>query len=112
MTSIQPLVTWDISHPLMPSLPWPLPNAVIGRLGWRLRRCKRASHSGNCEEGSVATAKMSVPESILKKRKRDEEWAAARAGAAAALKEKRKASRKDVFKRAEAYAAEYRSQVC
>ncbi len=54
---------------------------------------------------------MPVPESILKKRKRDEEWAAKRAADAAAKKDHRKQSRKDVFKRAEAYAAEYRTQV-
>ncbi|KAI7836495.1 hypothetical protein COHA_009643 [Chlorella ohadii] len=51
-----------------------------------------------------------VPESILKKRKRDEDWAAKKAAAAAEAKQKGKAQRKEIFKRAEAYVKEYRAQ--
>lgn len=53
-----------------------------------------------------------VPESVLKKRKRDEEWAAKKAGEASAAKAAAKAKRKDIFKRAEKYVKEYRDQVC
>ena len=52
-----------------------------------------------------------VPETALKKRRRDEEWAAARATAAAEARSKRAASRADAFKRAESYVKEYRAQV-
>ena len=52
-----------------------------------------------------------VPETALKKRRRDEEWAAARASAAAEARSKRAASRADAFKRAESYVKEYRAQV-
>lgn len=52
-----------------------------------------------------------VPETALKKRRRDEEWAAARATAAAEARAKRAASRADAFKRAESYVKEYRAQV-
>eukprot|EP00884_Botryococcus_braunii_P021925 jgi/Botrbrau1/8416/Bobra.0237s0036.1 len=53
-------------------------------------------------------APSAVPESLLKKRKRDEEWAAKRAQEAQAKKETRKLQRKDIFKRAEKYVQEYR----
>jgi len=52
-----------------------------------------------------------VPETALKKRRRDEEWAAARASAAADARAKRAASRADAFKHAESYVKEYRAQV-
>lgn len=52
-----------------------------------------------------------VPETALKKRRRDEEWAAARATAAAEARSKRAALRADAFKRAESYVKEYRAQV-
>jgi len=51
-----------------------------------------------------------IPESVLKKRKRDEEWAATKLQAADAAKKKAKASRTVIFKRAESYVAEYRKQ--
>eukprot|EP00873_Tetraselmis_striata_P036855 jgi/Tetstr1/457119/TSEL_043769.t1 len=51
-----------------------------------------------------------VPESVLKKRKRDEDWAAKKAGEASAAKAAAKAKRKDIFKRAEKYVKEYRDQ--
>lgn len=51
-----------------------------------------------------------VPESVLKRRKRDEDWAAKKAGEASAAKTAAKAKRKDIFKRAEKYVKEYRDQ--
>ncbi len=59
----------------------------------------------------MAPAKGQVPESILKKRKRDEDWAAKKAATNAETRKHRKSSRKDVFKRAEQYVKEYRDQV-
>jgi len=55
-------------------------------------------------------APPAVPESVLKKRKRDEDWAAKKAAAAAEAKQKSVASRKEIFKRAEQYVKEYRTQ--
>ena len=52
-----------------------------------------------------------VPETVLKKRKRDEEWAAKKASSVTEGKKKAKAGRKDIFKRAEQYVKEYRQQV-
>lgn len=52
-----------------------------------------------------------VPEAVLKKRKRDEAWAAQRAAAAADASKKARATRKEIFKRAEKYVKEYRAQV-
>jgi Ribosomal L30 N-terminal domain len=83
------------------------------------RRLHRKTLSGVPSETPKAVGEHSigvmapgtVPESILKKRKRDEEWAAKRAADAQAKKESRKKLRKDIFKRAEAYVKEYRSQV-
>jgi large subunit ribosomal protein L7e len=51
-----------------------------------------------------------VPESVLKKRKRNEQWAANKAAEVDAAKAKSKASRKVIFKRAEQYTKEYLSQ--
>lgn len=52
-----------------------------------------------------------VPETVLKKRKRDEDWANKRSAAAADAQKKSKASRKDILKRAESYVNEYRNKV-
>ena len=52
-----------------------------------------------------------VPESVLKRRKRDEDWAAKKAAAATDAKKKARDQRKDIFKRAESYVKEYRDQV-
>ncbi|KAK1305790.1 60S ribosomal protein L7-4 [Acorus calamus] len=57
----------------------------------------------------VETAKV-IPESVLKKRKRSEEWDLAKKEAADAAKKKRSADRRLIFKRAEQYAKEYESQ--
>jgi large subunit ribosomal protein L7e len=53
---------------------------------------------------------MGVPESALKKRKRAEDWAAKRANATKTKQLKAKSQRREVFKRAESYAKEYRQQ--
>ncbi len=52
-----------------------------------------------------------VPELLAKKRKRDEAWVSAKATAALEARKKASESRKAVFKRAEAYVKEYRTQV-
>ena len=52
-----------------------------------------------------------VPETVLKKRKRDEEWATKKAAQQAEAKTKARASRKEIFKRAEQYVKEYRKKV-
>jgi len=51
-----------------------------------------------------------VPESILKKRTRDEAWASQKATAAAEAKAKATKNRDEIFKRAEKYVKEYRDQ--
>lgn len=52
-----------------------------------------------------------VPELLVKKRKRDEAWAAKRAALALENRKKAREVRKDIFKRAEQYVNEYRQQV-
>jgi len=52
-----------------------------------------------------------VPESVLKRRKRDEDWAAKKVAAAGDAKKKARNSRQEIFKRAESYVKEYRNQV-
>uniref|UniRef100_A0A7S0WER7 60S ribosomal protein L7 n=1 Tax=Chlamydomonas leiostraca TaxID=1034604 RepID=A0A7S0WER7_9CHLO len=51
-----------------------------------------------------------VPELLAKKRRRDETWAAERAAASLEARKKARATRKDIFKRAETYVKEYRQQ--
>ncbi|KAL0354391.1 UNVERIFIED_CONTAM: 60S ribosomal protein L7-4 [Sesamum radiatum] len=51
-----------------------------------------------------------VPESVLKKQKRNEEWALAKKQELAALKEKKAANRKLIYSRAKQYAKEYEEQ--
>ncbi|KAK4427478.1 60S ribosomal protein L7-4 [Sesamum alatum] len=51
-----------------------------------------------------------VPESVLKKQKRSEEWALAKKQELAALKEKKSANRKLIYSRAKQYAKEYEQQ--
>jgi hypothetical protein len=51
------------------------------------------------------------PFAVLKKRKRDEDWATKKAAAATEAKAKAVATRKEIFKRAEQYVKEYRTQV-
>lgn len=52
-----------------------------------------------------------VPESVLKKQKRAEEWALAKKQEVAAVKEKKAANRKLIYNRAKEYAKEYAAQV-
>ena len=56
-------------------------------------------------------APTSVPESVLKRRKRDEDWAAKKAAVAGDVKKKARDQRKEIFQRAESYVKEYRDQV-
>ncbi|KAG6557296.1 hypothetical protein Mapa_001224 [Marchantia paleacea] len=55
-------------------------------------------------------AAPTVPESVLKKRKRDEQWALARKEQQDASKIKSRENRKVIFKRADQYVKEYRQQ--
>ncbi|KAG5404691.1 hypothetical protein IGI04_010810 [Brassica rapa subsp. trilocularis] len=55
----------------------------------------------------MADSKVVVPESVLKKIKREEEWALAMKQEAEAAKKKSVETRKLIFKRAEQYAKEY-----
>ena len=56
-------------------------------------------------------AKAVVPESVLKKRKREEQWALAKKQEHDARKKKARENRKLIFGRAQQYAKEYESQV-
>ena len=60
---------------------------------------------------SSADAMAVVPESVLKKRKRDEQWTLARKEQAEEAKLKSIQNRKVIFKRAEQYIKQYRQQV-
>jgi len=55
-------------------------------------------------------AGQKVPELLVKKRKRDDAWAAKREAAALDARKKARAQRREIFKRAEQYVKEYRSQ--
>ncbi|XP_010514511.1 PREDICTED: 60S ribosomal protein L7-3-like isoform X2 [Camelina sativa] len=55
----------------------------------------------------MAETKVVVPESVLKKIKRQEEWALAKKEETVAAKKKSVETRKLIFKRAEQYAKEY-----
>ena len=52
-----------------------------------------------------------VPESVLKKQKRNDEWALKKKEELAALKKKNSENRKLIFNRAKLYAKEYEAQV-
>ena len=58
-----------------------------------------------------ASPAVNVPESVLKKRKRDEQWSLAHAKEVEEAKCKSIANRKIIFKRAEKYIKEYNQQV-
>ncbi|KAI3708121.1 hypothetical protein L2E82_37193 [Cichorium intybus] len=62
------------------------------------------------EMAEVAKAGQLVPESVLKKQKRNEEWAVAKIQEAEALKKKNAANRKLIFNRAKQYSEEYEAQ--
>ncbi|KAH7283981.1 hypothetical protein KP509_34G033800 [Ceratopteris richardii] len=59
---------------------------------------------------AAAAPQPTVPETVLKKRKRDEQWALAKKEQEKQLKVKIIANRKAIFKRAEQYIKEYRQQ--
>lgn len=56
-------------------------------------------------------APAAVPESLLKKRKRDEQWASAKSEIEAAAKSRNSKNRTIIFKRAEQYKEEYEKEV-
>nr|XP_043627914.1 60S ribosomal protein L7-4-like [Erigeron canadensis] len=58
----------------------------------------------------VAKSGPAVPESVLKKQKRNEEWAVAKKLQVEALKKKNAANRKLIFNRAKQYSQEYEAQ--
>jgi len=60
--------------------------------------------------GASALPSTTVPESVLKKRKRAEKWEAASAAASKAATTKSEASKKEAFTRAESYIKQYRDQ--
>jgi large subunit ribosomal protein L7e len=60
---------------------------------------------------AAAAAVPSVPETLLKKRKRDEQWASTRKQQLEISRSKNVKNRQLIFKRAEQYIKEYRSQV-
>ncbi|KAI3828068.1 hypothetical protein L1987_02163 [Smallanthus sonchifolius] len=62
------------------------------------------------EMAEVAKGGPAVPESVLKKQKRNEEWAVAKKQEAEVLKIKNAANRKLIFKRAKQYSEEYEAQ--
>lgn len=55
--------------------------------------------------------KVVVPESVLKKRKREEEWALAKKQGLEAAKKKNADNRKLIYNRAKQYSEEYKEQV-
>lgn len=59
----------------------------------------------------VAKVGPAVPESVLKKQKRNEEWALAKKQEVEVLKKKNAANRKLIFNRAKQYSEEYEAQV-
>lgn len=59
----------------------------------------------------VTKAGQLVPESVLKKQKRIEEWALAKKQDSELLKKKNAANRKLIFNRAKQYSKEYEDQV-
>lgn len=59
----------------------------------------------------VAKGGPIVPESVLKKQKRNEEWALAKKQEAEEAKKKNAANRKLIFNRAKQYSKEYEAQV-
>lgn len=60
---------------------------------------------------ATAEAKAVIPESALKKRKREEQWALVKKQDLDAKKKKARENRKLIFSRAKQYAKEYESQV-
>lgn len=61
--------------------------------------------------GEEVKGAVPVPESVLKKQKRSEEWALAKTQELAAAKKKSAENRKLIYNRAKQYAKEYDQQV-
>lgn len=59
----------------------------------------------------MAPPTIPVPETLLKKRKREEGWAAKKAEERAELQKKHNSKQKEIVKRAHKYIKEYRAQV-
>ncbi|KAG8043384.1 hypothetical protein GUJ93_ZPchr0458g22463 [Zizania palustris] len=72
--------------------------------------CSASSPTKALDEMASEAAKVVVPESVLRKRKREELWAAAGKEKAVAEKKKAIESRKIIFSRAKQYAEEYEAQ--
>lgn len=64
------------------------------------------------EMGEEVKTGVLVPESVLKKQKRAEEWALAKATELEEAKKTKVETRKLICKRAKQYAEEYERQVC
>lgn len=60
---------------------------------------------------AAEAAPAPVPETLLKKRKRDEKWAADESAALVAAKTRNAKNRTLIFKRAQQYEEEYKKQV-
>jgi len=67
-------------------------------------------HGPSLKKPAAKAKKSTTPESVLKKRKRQEKWDEATKAKAAAAATKGEASKKEAFKRAEAYVKEYKEQ--
>lgn len=81
-------------------------------IGFRFARAsRRKTNLTRAFFAFVLAQPSTVPESVLKKRKRDEQWAAQKAAAAAEAKAAGEKKREEIFKRAEKYVKEYRDQV-
>lgn len=59
----------------------------------------------------MGEVKVVIPESVLKKKKREEEWALAKKQELEAAKKKNTENRKLIYNRAKQYAKEYEQQV-
>eukprot|EP00965_Chrysotila_dentata_P186192 6148446-Pleurochrysis_carterae.AAC.1 len=66
--------------------------------------------SGSLIEAVKRSARVAVPESVLKKRKRAEKWQSEKETAAKAAEGEAKKKKEEIFKRAEAYVKEYRDK--
>ena len=101
---------WYVSRPGSSALPTPR-RAFASGLASRLP----ARHWHFADAVALASSPMisqpAVPETALKRRKRDEAWAAKKATADAEAAAASKKNSEEIFKRAEKYVKEYRDQV-
>ncbi|KAK2633006.1 hypothetical protein EUGRSUZ_L00752 [Eucalyptus grandis] len=73
-------------------------------------RLLRRDTTGECREMGGEKVKAIVPESVLKKQKRNEEWALAKKQELESAKQKNAENRKLIYNRAKQYAKEYAEQ--